>query len=265
VTRPRIFAGNYRRTASDCESAIKLDPSIVKAYFRGAKAYYILEKYPEAKKLCRDGLGVDNKNATLLSLLQDIEAKEKEALDANRSEQERLRAKQKAEFQLRKALEVDESQNSSKRRPRLTPCLTQQLRGIKYDSIAELQSTPAPFSPVHVSPEGHLVWPVCFLYPEFKETDFIAEFDEMSSFVDHLSVMFEQPPPWSNDYVTSNLQVYAEVESFNGGKKLLQISKQDVLVAALTRSGYVVRNGVPSFIILNKNSPFADEFKAQYG
>ena len=31
---------------------------------------------------------------------------------------------------------------------------------------------------VHFDPEGHLVWPVLFLYPEFGETDLISAFNE---------------------------------------------------------------------------------------
>ena len=49
---------------------------------------------------------------------------------------------------------------------------------------------------VHLTPDGTLVWPVLFLYPEFGETDLIQEFRESDRFIDHLREVFSQPPPW---------------------------------------------------------------------
>ena len=31
---------------------------------------------------------------------------------------------------------------------------------------------------VHIDSQGHLVWPVLLLYPEYGQTDFIAAFNE---------------------------------------------------------------------------------------
>src|ERR1700722_3972980 len=60
-----------------------------------------------------------------------------------------------------------------------------------------------------------LIWPVFFLYPEYKESDFIESFNEETTFLDHLKVIFEQYAPWDNEkkYITSQLLVYFEYNS----------------------------------------------------
>lgn len=108
-------------------------------------------------------------------------------------------------------------------------------------------------------------WPVFFLYPEYKESDYIQSFNETNTFLDHLEVMFEQRPPWDErgDYTPDNLEVY-----FENNQKLkpsiIKIGKKLPLQKILSLDQYVVTNGVPSFIILPKNSPFEQEFLNKY-
>src|SRR5438270_6856026 len=88
---------------------------------------------------------------------------------------------------------------------------------------------------VHLDPESQqLIWPVFFLYPEYKESDFITSFNEDTTFLDHLEVIFEYPAPWDvdNRYNTlNNLQIYFECDSPSDGKintkpKLIKIGKK---------------------------------------
>ena len=38
--------------------------------------------------------------------------------------------------------------------------------------------------------EGHVQWPVLFIYPQSMETDAVEAFHELHAFADHLDVMF---------------------------------------------------------------------------
>lgn len=110
-----------------------------------------------------------------------------------------------------------------------------------------------------------LSWPVFFLYPQYKESDYIQAFNETDTFADHLQLMFEHGAPWDakGEYTPDNLEVY-----FENNQKLkpsiIKIGKKLPLSKILSLDQYVVTNGVPSFIILPKNSSFKDEFLQKY-
>jgi hypothetical protein len=142
---------------------------------------------------------------------------------------------------------------------------------------------PIPDNPhkVHIDPEtGHLKWPVFFLYPEYKESDFIAAFDETSTFDDHLNVMFDpsQPPaPWdkSGTYRPELLDVYFEAiplssakgsTSANGARdtRLVKVGRRCTLGQALRHRSFTVINGMPTFVILSTVSPFKANFLARH-
>jgi hypothetical protein len=121
---------------------------------------------------------------------------------------------------------------------------------------------------------NHLIWPVFFLYPEYKESDFIESFDEETTFLDHLEVMFEQYAPWDNEknYIPSQLLVYFEYDiptTVVGGDtvpttKLVKVGKKCTLREVLSNSKYVVKDGIPRFFILSKKGNFNEEFLAKY-
>lgn len=119
---------------------------------------------------------------------------------------------------------------------------------------------------IQLDPETNtLSWPVFFLYPEYKESDYIQSFNETNTFMDHLEMMFKQPAPWDQrgDYTPDNLEVYFENnQKLNTG--IIKIGKKLPLGKILSLDQFVVTNGVPSFIILPKNSPFKEEFLAKY-
>lgn len=121
---------------------------------------------------------------------------------------------------------------------------------------------------VHLNSDGLLVWPVLFLYPEFGETDFIAEFNECNCLNDHLNVMFSEeqdPPCWDRErkYKPHTVDIYVELK---GKYVLVKIDPQQTLgdILASQKIGYVVSAGTPSFIILLKNSPYQSKFLEKY-
>ena len=68
---------------------------------------------------------------------------------------------------------------------------------------------------VHLAEDGALVWPVLLLYPEYNQSDYIAEFREHDRFIDHLREMFQTPAPWDVEgkYPVQAMQVTSIVLS----------------------------------------------------
>ncbi|CAG8497278.1 16244_t:CDS:2 [Acaulospora colombiana] len=143
--------------------------------------------------------------------------------------------------------------------------------GLKTRNINMETTNVAHTSPhsVHLNPEGQLIWPVVFLYPEYQETDFIAEFNEGNTFQDHLDVMFENPAPWDtlHKYTPDKVQIYYEYIWTTGNEvkpKLLKIGKNCILKEVLSHQKYVVKNGIPNFIVLSNEGEFKEEFLSRY-
>ncbi|XP_020630602.1 uncharacterized protein LOC110067600 [Orbicella faveolata] len=60
--------GNFQESLSDAAAAINLEPTLVKAIERGARACIKLKRYEEALTWCDKGLAIDKNNRTLLNL-----------------------------------------------------------------------------------------------------------------------------------------------------------------------------------------------------
>ncbi|CAG8543874.1 7674_t:CDS:2 [Dentiscutata erythropus] len=201
---------NYRKVLTDCAKAIKLNPQNIKAFYRSAKALYALDKIDQALDCCEHGIEIGPNNLALQQL-KEICIKRKEILDQKaKIKEERERKEREKKEALEKAIK---------------------MRNVKMEMTPD-----APISPhsVHLDTETQqLIWPVFFLYPEYKETDFIEAFNEENTFFEHLEVIFEQPALWDIEQV-------------------------------LSHSKYVVKNGIPSFIVLQQQGKFQEEFLAKY-
>ena len=183
----QFHIGNLRSSLLDCQAAIKILPSHMKAIVRGSHCHSQLKHFSACKEWCDLGLQIDPQHPELLKLRQEAVSNEK-ALERDRRKRQMEEKRQKIAENV------------------LLDLIRQ--RGIKVtsrdgDSGLELSDL-EPCHPaalhkkVHVE-ENILVWPVLFLYPEVGETDFIEEFRETDKFVDHLEVMFGEEverPPW---------------------------------------------------------------------
>ncbi|CAG8446253.1 13567_t:CDS:2 [Acaulospora morrowiae] len=164
-----------------------------------------------------------------------------------------------------------EPNNVALRQLKETCVKKKELLALKARNIVMVTTNDAPTSPhsVHLNSENQLVWPVMFLYPEYKESDFIAEFNEENTFQDHLDVMFENPAPWdaSHRYRPDNVQVYHEYILTTGNEvkpKLLKIGNNCTLKEVLSHPRCVIKNGIPGFIILSGKGKFSDDFLSGY-
>ena len=77
----------YSKSTDACFRAIGLDPSNLKAYYRGAMASFKLELFSQATYFVMGGLDVDKSHADLLSLQSEIE-KAKSVLEAARVQEQ---------------------------------------------------------------------------------------------------------------------------------------------------------------------------------
>ncbi|OAE35837.1 hypothetical protein AXG93_4225s1410 [Marchantia polymorpha subsp. ruderalis] len=89
-----LLLGNYRRAIDDADEAVKLNPSNVKAFYRGAKAALSLGLWPKVAELCSEGLNVEPANKELQSMKKQVEEKQAAAAESKRRA---LEIKSKAE------------------------------------------------------------------------------------------------------------------------------------------------------------------------
>ncbi|KAL3676038.1 hypothetical protein R1sor_025986 [Riccia sorocarpa] len=157
-----LLLGNYGRAVDDADEAIKLNPSNIKAYYRGAKAALALKLWPKVAELCSEGLKLEPENKELQSMRKQAEQKQAAEAEAKRRA---LEIKSKAEA-LVSALE--------KRKIRVGPSRYKERTG-------------------HRRPEfdtsGILHWPVLLLYGEVMTGDLIEDFAETDMFRSHLETI----------------------------------------------------------------------------
>ncbi|CAH2002106.1 unnamed protein product [Acanthoscelides obtectus] len=115
---------------------------------------------------------------------------------------------------------------------------------------------------VNLDEYNHLIWPVVFIYPEYKIMDYIQEFHENTIFWDQILQVFETYPEWDekHQYKAENLNVYFETAK----KKLVQTDVNSTLKQILNLPGYVIRGGTPSFMILVRDSPAEKRLLKEY-
>ncbi|KAJ2959127.1 hypothetical protein NQZ79_g5391 [Umbelopsis isabellina] len=233
---------NYGKVLRDCAKCLGLNDKNVKAFFRSAKALYALDRLVEAVDCCEHALAVDPENKAVILEKERCQKKLDQLNEKKRKEEERKRKEEE------KKAKID---------------LLVKERNITFEVTDE---SVAKTAQIQLDEETNtLSWPVFFLYPEYKESDYIQAFNETNTFQDHLEVMFEQPAPWDvrKDYTLDNIEIY--FENTSGLKpSLMKIGKKLPLGKILSLDKYTIKNGVASFIILSKSCAFKEEFLARY-
>lgn len=242
------FLKNYRSSLRDCELALKHKPDYSKVLLRAANCCLELENYEKALSYCDRILEKDVKNEMILEIRRKCLAKKKEKDRNVRKKQQEEKKKRQAEQKL---------------------CQEIAIRNVKVEngflSIGKLE----PKFPelvnhrVRIGTDGRLVWPVVFLYPEYKTMDFIQSFHEDSVFVEHLEEVFSARPEWDKEgkYKIGSLCVYFE----DGNKcKVHRVDVNKTLGEILQTKEYLLRGGTPTFIIFAENSHAQKSFLEKY-
>lgn len=243
-----FFLGNYRSALKDCELALKLKPDYEKALLRAALCCCESKKFDLGIKYCNKILELNKDHKTAQNLLRKCLHNLK-VLEKN--ERKKLLEKKK-KISAEKAL-LDEIYKRGVR-----------LEGEKNSTLESCE----PIFPqlmghrVHLDSNNCLVWPVVFVYPEYKVMDFVQEFNENTSFEEILETFFKEPAEWDTNkaYNVNTINIYFQTLD----KKLRTVRICDTLGMILALKEYVVQAGTPSFIILVRNSAAENTFLEQY-
>ncbi|KAJ1757262.1 HSP70/90 co-chaperone [Coemansia sp. RSA 2167] len=249
---------NYARVLEDCKSALQIKSNTPKALFRAARACIMVGKFDEADECCEWALRLDPESKELRKMQDDVK-EARRALEVREKEQEkrenaRLEKREMVQqaIAIRSGLTFDLSPDNMKKR--------------------DLYAWEVSEHCVELDPESaHLLWPVVFLYPESKESDFVQQFDEATSLYDMLATVLAQPPPWDNQqrpaYTVDSVDTYFLARPLGGMEKderLVKVKSTMRLATILENPKYNILDGIPSFLVLPKSSPFTDQFIEHY-
>lgn len=244
-----LALGNNGKVLSDCSKALKLDPHNIKAFYRSTKALMALERGDEAVDCCECGLKQHPKDQSLLELLSEARKLKEKLAAIEKKKQDRINAETERLNQLKAALEDAK---------------------VKFTDSAGRSVQPDFKSSrcVKLDPEsGYLSWPVIFMYPEFQESDYIQQFNEYSTFKDHLVTMFQVPAPWDSpsapQYTPDTIDIYFE-SPHPTSPTLVKVGSHCLLRKVLEHPRCFITDGIPAFIILSRTSPFTTGFLARY-
>ncbi|KAJ8956073.1 hypothetical protein NQ318_016525 [Aromia moschata] len=241
---------NYRSALKDCELALTKKPEYHKALIRAAKCCYEVKNFQKAIEYCDQILDKDKDNKEILELRKKSvsDAKEKERDDRRREVLEKRKAKEEEEIIkeiLKRGYKIEGGEQGHISLKKLEPCFPELMH-----------------NRVFLDSEYNLVWPVAFVYPEYKIMDYIQQFNETETIAVHLSEVFENCQEWDEEkkYTPQNLNVYYETSK----RKIIKVDVDQTLQDVLEMEDYVIKGGTPSFIILVKDSSVEQHFLRGY-
>nr|XP_033771378.1 tetratricopeptide repeat protein 4 isoform X1 [Geotrypetes seraphini] len=254
-----FYLGNYHSALNDAIAARKQKQEHLKAIVRGALCHLELKNFTEAIMWCDEGLRIDSKEKKLLETRTKADRlRRTEQRDVRKA---RVKAKQE-QTQREALLQAIKDRNIKLFQQACSGGEEDALDGIAELSLDGLSSGNATGAKVYLDENNNLHWPVLFLYPEYRLTDFISAFHESSRFIDHLVMMFaEDQPPWDVErkYHPNELELYFEDEE---RAELYLVNAEKTLLEVLQHKRYFVKAGIPAFLVLVKNSPFCVQYLA---
>lgn len=232
---------NYRKTLNDCSRVLEMDSHNVKALYRSAQACRSIEKFDQALDCISRALKLDPHEEVLSKEKSRIEQSKKEFLSREKQKVERLSREILRTSQLSQAVQSRNLRIEWSQRP--------------FEPVGE-------FCVTLDQESKELIWPVVFLYPEFKQSDIVQCFYENSSFRDQLEDILSSPAPWDPEfnYTLSSAQVFYESQD----NRLVAVDLNQCLKNVLEEPGYFIKDGVPNFILLSSKTEFTNEYKRMY-
>ncbi|WVW80005.1 hypothetical protein I302_101978 [Kwoniella bestiolae CBS 10118] len=252
------------------------DKALIKAMYRVTNSLIALERWREALDVISRAKG-ELQNGKIpgedISLWDGLEEKVQKGQQREVERANRIRREKITKITLEKAV-IQRGLINVK-----TPSPPDNSPPVLFDPSEYDQSNYAET----LSPETPLIFPVFLLYPQYGQSDFITAFQENTSFIDQLNMMFPQSPTQVNippakwdekkEYYVDNLVIYVETRE----KRLLKVGKELTLreiirkaqrgedkEKGLTKDGVVLKDGLLSFVVLPKGEVekrWIDEFK----
>ena len=223
--------GNCGSALRDSQESIRLDASNVKSVLRIAECYYNLKDYHSCVKYCKEHV------------------LEHELLEACLKKAQKEVATAEAEAQFKQAKGEAEAQH----RQELMHIV---LKDRKIDLRGDLFHSHHPAAAdrhVELSEEGHLMWPVIFVYPEFSQSDFIEYFDEEATFRQQLHILFgdeSHRPAWdpSGKYQPDRLKI--AFPRFHSPDQVVPVDVNMKLRDVLSSPDFKLVDASPVFIVI---------------
>ncbi|KAG6100637.1 hypothetical protein E4U30_004305 [Claviceps sp. LM220 group G6] len=231
---------NYRSCWTDCASALRLNPSNVKACYRSAIALLQVDRIEEALDICERGIALDAANKSLQQVLGEI-----------------LERQERLSFQAEKAAALDET---SQRRQKLLQT------ALKARNIPT-RTTEKPFVlgggkielvPDPDDPTSSLSFPAMLLYPEDYELELVEAVNEMDTIEEHLSYVFPMPWDKQREYTIGNVSCFMETK--DGG--MLKLGRRVPLLEVLGTGKIEVEDEHLRIFVVPHNK--ADAWVARY-
>ncbi|XP_076254698.1 DNA polymerase interacting tpr containing protein of 47kD isoform X2 [Rhynchophorus ferrugineus] len=217
------FLNNYRSCLRDCVLALKIKPDYDKVISRAANCAYYLKQYEKAIQFCDKLLDKNKDDKIILELRKNSISQAKLAeRNERKNKLETKRKKQLEDKLIKEILErgyiIEGGSSGNIHLSLLEPCFPQLANcRVSLDTDSNL-----------------LIWPVVFVYPEYKIMDYIQQFPEDVCFYEQLKIVFETFPEWdkNHEYTVEALNVYFETE----GQKIIKIDLQKTLSEILHSS-----------------------------
>jgi hypothetical protein len=193
---------NFGSVKRDCGDAIRFVPTNVKAHFRKAKACLELRQYEDGLVVVEAGLNLEPDNADMIKL----KAKLEEELTERKRREELVRVKEEKEMDASRALFDMCISRGALLGPGIAADGYQQQASDKLPTVDESDAT------------GAMTWPTYFLYPQYRQSDFIEAFAEDDFLADHLATVFpveEGPAAWDEkfEYKCDEMEVYLQLNA----------------------------------------------------
>ncbi|KAG7195748.1 uncharacterized protein KQ657_002131 [Scheffersomyces spartinae] len=224
---------NYRRCIEDCKKVLMTDDKNVKACYRLGKAFFAVERLPEAKEILQYGLLVEDDNQPMKELLAKIIEREQviQQKQLQKEAQERERALRKSI--LDNAIQLRHYQIIKSKSP----------AQVLEDAHIRLEDP--------LDYESQLIFPAMILYPSTDEFDYVAETSELVTPNELLTmVLLDRPKEWH----LKNLECY--METVTGG--LIKVGKKLAINEALMSEkskAPLFDNGLRLYVIPKQDSP----------
>jgi len=217
-----LFLKNWGFVRDESKKAVGHNPKNIKAWYRLAKAYEMLKNWEEAGNAINSGLEIENENAELLKMQKRLEKKIRKAR-LLRQQHERARAERIS--RIKDVWRYTKHENIALGRVSLVATVKDDEEETDGGDLLEARWHH------HYPHTGQLpkrsggeswTWPVLFVYPSHKQSDFIEHFGEDEIVALRMAQLFPEHEegcsdvtdiPWdyNNEFRCSNLAVYFEV------------------------------------------------------
>mmetsp|Transcript_26593 Transcript_26593/g.45396 ORF Transcript_26593/g.45396 Transcript_26593/m.45396 type:complete len:551 (-) Transcript_26593:64-1716(-) len=244
---------NWGFQRDESKKAVDFNPNNLKAWYRLAKAHQMLQNWEEAGNAIDSGLEIEKDNKELLLLQKKLGEKVRKAR-LHRQQRERARAERTS--RIKDVWRYCKEEDIALGRVSLVATVKDDEDEEEGGDTVEARwhhhyPHTGQLPKRQVQDGGRWTWPVLFVYPSHRQSDFIEHFGEDEIVALRMAQMFpeqeddgsnetEMPWDYNNEFRCSNLAVYFEVHCLDTDKNSKQVIHPDC-VERLNDQGAAMR------------------------